>query len=152
PTPARDPLVTSALRYNNDVSCDELYVLLEIPAANDVGIAKRRRRLLLALASQDDDVVRSGERRHTSRHAERLHDVHARIDDELDGLVHLTEHVTLVAVDLLYWDRHDGIGDVLAQAVAHDLVELHDRPAARIDLPDERKRKRAIGTHQHLSL
>src|SRR6187200_3162186 len=77
------------LRHNNDVSTQKLNVGVEAAPADDVDVAERHGVLLLALSAQHDDVVGGVERRHAARHAERLHDVDARVDNELAGLVDL---------------------------------------------------------------
>ena len=92
------------------------------------------------------------EGRGAAGHAEGLHHVDARIDDELAGLVDLPEHVNLVAFDFLHRHGHDRVGDEFLQPVGHGLLQLADRLAARIDLARERKRERAVRAHQHGAL
>jgi len=62
-----------------------------------------------------------------------------RIDDEFAGLRYLANDVDLVSLDFLNRYRHDRIGNILAQALRDDLLQLSDVLAARINLPNQRK-------------
>src|SRR5688572_13153533 len=141
------------LRYDNDVTTLQVDVALELAAPHDV-VIRELQRLFTAVgeAPQHDDLTGVGEGGQSARHAQRLHDVHAGVDDELPGFVDLADDVDLVALDLLNGDGDHRVSDVLAEAFGHDGVELRDGFAAGIHLTRQREREHAIGAHQHRPL
>src|SRR5882757_2436390 len=79
-----------ALRHDNNIASLQRDVLIEVPATNDICVTERQRLLLAAIRpTQDHDIAQRGERSCTPRHAERLHHIHARIDDEIARLIDL---------------------------------------------------------------
>src|SRR5688572_22573317 len=141
------------LRYDDDIASLEHDVLGEISATGYVRIPEGQGLLLSVIrTSQDDDLAQRGEGRGAARHAERLHDVDARIHDELARLVHLAEHIDLVALHFRNRHRHDGIGDEFLQLVRDRLLQLADGAPARIDLAGQGKRERAVRPYQYRAL
>src|SRR5690606_20853284 len=107
----------SRLRDHHHVAAFEQDVLLEVAAPHYVVEAKRQCNLPAILAPKNENIVRRGERGRSSGDAEGLHHVDTRIHHELARVVHLTEHVNLVAVDLADGDRDDEPWDVAGEPV-----------------------------------
>src|SRR4051812_2015760 len=105
----------SELRNDNDITCLKHDVLLQVSAARNVGVLERQRLLAALRPAQDHDIAERSKRRRAARHAERLHDIDARIHDELAGLVHLPEHVHLVSLHFLNRHGDDRVGDEFLQ-------------------------------------
>jgi hypothetical protein len=71
------------------------------------------------------------------------------IDDEFARLCYLANDIDLVSFNFLNRYRHHRIGNVLAEALRDDLLQFRDVLAARIDLPNERRRKCPVGTYHN---
>src|SRR5581483_2754328 len=153
PRSAPAPSTTYALRYDDDITGLQCYVLGKVAAVYHVVVVERHRHLAAIVGvSQDLDVAERGERRRTPGHAERLHHIDPGIDDEVAGLVHLADDIDAVAIDLLHGDRHHRIGDEAGEPLPDHLLKLLDTLVARIDLPAQRESEGAIRLHEHLAL
>src|ERR1017187_938957 len=69
-----------------------------------IRIVKGKRRLCGALTTQNADIVMRSEGRSPARHTQCLHDIDARIDDELAGFCYLANDIDLVSFNFL--DRY----------------------------------------------
>src|SRR6185312_8775024 len=123
PRSAPAPSSTYALRYDDDITGLQCYVLGKVAAVYHVVVVERHRHLAAIVGvSQDLDVAERGERRRTPGHAERLHHIDPGIDDEA------------------------------GEPLPDHLLKLLDTLVARIDLPAQRESEGAIRLHEHRAL
>src|ERR1700729_183153 len=90
------------LRYDDDITGLELYVLGKIAALHALSVMKRNHVLRRTHAAQHDNVIESGERGHAACDGERLQNVHAWVHHERARLADLTDHIDSVAVEFLH--------------------------------------------------